>query len=43
MGGCAGASAGGAGVDPNAVAATSGGPSLASASGTTIPGALPQP
>ena len=36
--GYAGASAGGAGVNPNAAAATSGGLSLASASGTTIPG-----
>ena len=37
----AGASAGGAGVNSNAAAAATAGPSLASASGTSIPGKMP--
>ena len=37
----AGASAGGAAVNPNAAATAAAGPSLASASGGTIPGRLP--
>ena len=36
----AGATAGGAGVNPNAAAAASSGPSLAAASGTNIPGGI---
>ena len=39
--GAAGVSAGGAAVNPNAAAAAAAGPSLASASGSSIPGKLP--
>ena len=39
--GAAGVSAGGADVNPNAAAAAAAGPSLASASGSSIPGRLP--
>ena len=40
-GDAAGVSAGGAGVNPNATATAAAGPSLAAASGTSIPGKLP--